>query len=181
VQRRCKAHRIVSVAADQANPAMSHGQQVLDRGPRATRVVDAGRVEARSGEPEQADRAAEREEGVGFAVRQDETRDEKRVNALAHPHHGEEALPTVRISEVVQQQIEAARVQLRLGAGEELPVVPAIDERNDNADGGRATARQPGSERRRDVVQLARGDEDAVAGRRRYVGKAAQRPRDGRD
>jgi len=112
---------------------------------------------------------------LGLVVGEHETGEHDRVHALAHWQHLEKALPALHVAEVVQQQVVAGLMQHALDSAQHLGEIPAMHERDDDADRCRTPARESRRERGRDVVQLSRGCQHPVPGRSGDIGQPAQR------
>ena len=160
----------------------------MRRCPAATRCSTAVRADATSSmraerkpsrsSPSSPTGRFELGERAELGVVEDEARDEHPVDPLAHRHHVEEPAAAVRVAEVVEQQVEPGVAQRRLDGGDDLGEEPPVDERDDEPDGRRPPAGQPGRERRGDVVELGGGLRTPGRGwpRRRRAG-----PRSARD
>ena len=84
---------------------------------------------------------------------------------------------TLFVAEVVEQQVISGQAQRALDSVDHLGEEPAVDERDDDAHGGRAPAGQPGGERRGDVVELSA----AASTRSRVAVATSGSPRSARD
>ena len=94
---------------------------------------------------------------------------------------GQEAVERGLPVDLVQDEVEAPLRQHRLDTGDDLPEVPAVEERDGHADGVRTSRGQSGGVGIGLVVEAGRGLGHPGPGVRGDVGEAPQGPAHGRD